>query len=88
MTHECKCSNNDQVIQDLARKIVNQEMQIESLQEDKEKLQGEYNQIKSKEYQTSYTIENQKKRIEDLGKALTLYETENKALRGLLQLWV
>ena len=39
-------------------------------------------------YNDSYTIENQKKRISDLGKTLERYEEENKALRKLVALWV
>jgi uncharacterized coiled-coil protein SlyX len=51
-THVCKCSKIDyeQVIRDLAGKLVKQEIEMERLQEDKDKLLGEYNQIKSKEY--------------------------------------
>jgi hypothetical protein len=51
-------------------------------------LQKEYNLLVNKQYQSSYTIENQKKRIEDLGKTLNLYEKENKAMRELLALWI
>jgi division protein CdvB (Snf7/Vps24/ESCRT-III family) len=51
-------------------------------------LKKEYDLLVNKQYQSSYTIENQKKRIEDIGKTLKNYEKENKAMRELLRLWV
>lgn len=53
-----------------------------------EQLQHEYDKVKNNEYKQSYLIEDQKKRIEDLGKTLALYERENKAMRELLALWI
>jgi hypothetical protein len=44
--------------------------------------------VKYPEYQTSYIVENQRKRIDDLGKTLTLYEKENKAFREILKIWI
>jgi hypothetical protein len=60
----------------------------DSLEVKYSQLQKEYNLLVNKQYQSSYTIENQKKRIEDLGKTLNLYEKENKAMRELLALWI
>jgi hypothetical protein len=60
----------------------------EKLQAHKEDLQKQVDILKSREYNNSYLIENQKKRIEDLGNTLKLYESENKALRELVKLWV
>jgi hypothetical protein len=60
----------------------------DSLEVKYSQLQKEYNLLVNKQYQSSYTIENQKKRIEDIGKTLALYEKENKAMRQLLQLWI
>jgi predicted RNase H-like nuclease (RuvC/YqgF family) len=51
-------------------------------------LQKEYNLLVNKQYQSSYDMENQKKRIQDLGKTLERYERENKALRELIALWI
>ncbi|MDP4105295.1 MAG: hypothetical protein Q8935_10090 [Bacillota bacterium] len=53
-----------------------------------EELQQEYDRVKNNEYKQSYIIESQKKRIEDIGRTLKLYEAENKALRELIRLWV
>jgi RNA polymerase sigma factor (sigma-70 family) len=64
------------------------ESEIGSLREEKNKIQGEYDKLKSKEYHTNYEVENQKKRIEDLSKTLGLYERENKAMRELLRQWI
>jgi uncharacterized FlgJ-related protein len=60
----------------------------DSLEVKYSQLQKEHNLLVNKQYQSSYTIENQKKRIEDLGKTLKLYEGENKAMRELLRLWI
>jgi hypothetical protein len=60
----------------------------DSLEVKYSQLQKEYNLLANKQYQSSYTIENQKKRIEDIGKTLNLYERENKALRELIALWI
>jgi hypothetical protein len=58
----------------------------DSLEVKYSQLQKEYNLLVNKQYQSSYTIENQKKRIEDLGKTLNLYERENKAMRELIKI--
>jgi hypothetical protein len=60
----------------------------DSLEVKYKQLQKDYNILANKQYQSSYTIENQKKRIEDLGKTLKLYEGENKAMRELLRQWI
>jgi hypothetical protein len=59
-----------------------------SLQDKYNQLKEDYDKIVQQNYQKDYSIENQKKRIEDLGKTLALYEKENKAMRELLSLWI
>lgn len=61
---------------------------ISRLSESKKDLQWEYDKLKSKEYQDSYIIEEQKKRIQDLGKTLELLTKENSYLWGLIGLQV
>jgi predicted RNase H-like nuclease (RuvC/YqgF family) len=60
----------------------------DSLEVKYNQLQKEYNLLVNKQYQSSYDMENQKKRIRDLGKTLERYERENKALRELIALWI
>jgi septal ring factor EnvC (AmiA/AmiB activator) len=60
----------------------------DSLEVKYNQLKKDYDKIVNQQYQSSYTIENQKKRIEDIGKTLNLYEKENKAMRELLRLWI
>jgi hypothetical protein len=60
----------------------------DSLEVKYKQLQKDYDILANKQYQSSYTIENQKKRIEAIGKTLALYEKENKAMRELLRLWI
>ena len=60
----------------------------DSLEVKYKQLQKDYDILANKQYQSSYEIENQKKRIEDIGKTLNLYERENKALRELIALWI
>jgi division protein CdvB (Snf7/Vps24/ESCRT-III family) len=60
----------------------------DSLEVKYNQLKKDYDSLVNKQYQSSYTIENQKKRIEDIGKTLSLYEKENKALRELIALWI
>jgi predicted RNase H-like nuclease (RuvC/YqgF family) len=60
----------------------------DSLEVKLNQLQKEYNLLVNKHYQSSYDMENQKKRIQDLGKTLERYERENKALRELIALWI
>jgi division protein CdvB (Snf7/Vps24/ESCRT-III family) len=60
----------------------------DSLEVKYNQLKKDYDSLVNKQYQSSYTIENQKKRIEDIGKTLNLYEKENKAMRELLRLWI
>jgi division protein CdvB (Snf7/Vps24/ESCRT-III family) len=60
----------------------------DSLEVKYNQLKKDYDSLVNKQYQSSYTIENQKKRIEDIGKTLNLYEKENKALRELIALWI
>jgi division protein CdvB (Snf7/Vps24/ESCRT-III family) len=60
----------------------------DSLQVKLNQLKKEYDLLANKQYQSSYTIENQKKRIEDIGKTLKFYEAENRAMRELLRLWI
>jgi predicted RNase H-like nuclease (RuvC/YqgF family) len=86
-----QCDEKDEIIQKLENvnaACEDVENETASLREEKNQIQWEYDKLKSKEYHTSYTVENQKKRIEDLGKTLALYEKENKAMRALLQLWI
>ena len=64
------------------------ENELARVREEKNALQWECNKLKSKEYHTSYTVETQKKRIEDLSKTLELYERENRAMRELLRQWI
>jgi hypothetical protein len=71
--HECKCLTNQNNVR---YKLALSE------------LQREYDKVKNNEYKQSYLIEEQKKRIEDLGKTLKLYESENKAMRELIRLWI
>jgi hypothetical protein len=58
----------------------------EKLQAHKEDLQKQVDILKTREYNNSYLIENQRKRIEDLGKALKLLTKENAHLWGLVGL--
>jgi division protein CdvB (Snf7/Vps24/ESCRT-III family) len=60
----------------------------DSLEVKYNQLKKDYDSLVNKQYQSSYTIENQKKRIEDIAKTLNLYEKENKALRELISLWI
>jgi predicted RNase H-like nuclease (RuvC/YqgF family) len=60
----------------------------DSLEVKYSQLQKEYYILVNKHYQSSYDMENQKKRIQDLGKTLERYERENKALRELIALWI
>lgn len=60
----------------------------DSLQEKFNKLQENYDAVIKKQYHNDYLVENQKKVIENLHKTMERYETENKAMRALLQLWV
>jgi hypothetical protein len=71
--HECKCLTN--------QNNVGYKLELSE-------LQREYNKVKNNEYKQSYLIEEQKKRIQDLGKTLALYERENKAMRELLAIWI
>jgi archaellum component FlaC len=59
-----------------------------SLQDKYDQLKEDYDKIVQQNYQKDYSIENQKKRIADLGKTLERYERENKALRELIALWI
>lgn len=56
------------------------EYELNSVVEEREELQKQV-------CLNSYTIENQKKRISDLGKTLEKYEEENRVLRKLVALW-
>jgi predicted RNase H-like nuclease (RuvC/YqgF family) len=60
----------------------------DSLEVKYKQLQKDYDILANKQYQSSYEIENQKKRIADIGKTLERYERENKALRELIALWI
>jgi predicted RNase H-like nuclease (RuvC/YqgF family) len=60
----------------------------DSLQEKFNKLQENYDAVIKKQYHNDYLVENQKNVIENLHKTLERYETENKAMRTLLQLWI
>jgi predicted RNase H-like nuclease (RuvC/YqgF family) len=60
----------------------------DSLEVKYNQLKKDYDSLVNKQYQSSYTIENQKKRIVDIGKTLERYERENKALRELIALWI
>jgi hypothetical protein len=51
-------------------------------------LQQEYDKLIKSQYHKDYLLENQKKALENINKTLERYETENKALRTLLSLWM
>lgn len=70
---------------ELSRNLTNE---LAHLRNEKEQLQEEYNKLVKHQYHQDYTIENQKKRIEDIGKTLELYTRENKAMRELLRQWI
>jgi chromosome segregation ATPase len=75
-------------IKELAVKLTDAEKEIGRLKEEKEKIQGEYNKVVTNQYHKDYQVENQKKIIENLKKAMERYETENRAFRELLKLWI
>jgi hypothetical protein len=60
----------------------------DSLRDKYETLQHEYDLLIKNEYQKDYLLENQKKALENINKTLERYETENRALRDLLRLWM
>jgi predicted RNase H-like nuclease (RuvC/YqgF family) len=60
----------------------------DSLEVKYNQLKKDYDSLVNKQYQSSYDMENQKKRIQDLGKTLERYERENKSLRELIALWI
>lgn len=76
-----KLSNAVEVLEGREKMIANLQSKIEELQE-------AYNKLVKTQYHQDYTVENQKKRIEDLGKTLELYTRENKAMRELLRQWI
>jgi hypothetical protein len=51
-------------------------------------LQHEYDLLIKSQYHKDYLLENQKKALENINKTLERYETENRALRDLLRLWM
>jgi hypothetical protein len=51
-------------------------------------LQHEYDLLVKNQYHKDYLLENQKKALENINKTLERYETENRALRDLLRLWM
>jgi hypothetical protein len=69
--HECKCLTN--------QNNVRYKLELSELQQ-------EYDKVKNNEYQQSYLIEEQKKRILDLGETLKLLTKENNHLWGLVGL--
>jgi hypothetical protein len=60
----------------------------DSLQVKYETLQHEYDLLTKSQYHKDYLLENQKKALENINKTLDRYETENRALRDLLRLWM
>jgi hypothetical protein len=60
----------------------------DSLQVKYETLQHEYDLLVKNQYHKDYLLENQKKALENINKTLERYETENRALRDLLRLWM
>jgi hypothetical protein len=60
----------------------------DSLQVKYETLQHEYDLLIKNQYHKDYLLENQKKALENINKTLERYETENRALRDLLRLWM
>jgi chromosome segregation ATPase len=64
------------------------ENEVASLQDKYNLLRNEYDIAINKQYHLDYTVANQKKRIEDLGKTLERYELENRAMRELLRQWI
>lgn len=63
------------------------ESELESLREERDNYRTQLLDTRDKLVRLDYTVENQKKIIEDTGKALERYEHENKALRKLVSLW-
>lgn len=84
--HECKCSNNR--MQELEAEVVAGNNKILDQQTKIRQLCIEYNELKLMERQASYIVDNQRKRIEDIKKALELLTKENKYLWGLISLHV
>jgi predicted RNase H-like nuclease (RuvC/YqgF family) len=98
---ECSCKGKEQIAKYEAEikqlkeafdhaQAINEKLNQsnEELQESKRRMQGEYDKLKNKEYKDSYMIEEQRKRIEHLGKALQLLTKENTYLWGLIGLQV
>jgi chromosome segregation ATPase len=91
---ECTCKGKEEIAK-YEQEITNLKALCEDLgnenaklQESKNELLTEYNKLQEAVYNNSYHTENQKKRIEDLGNTLKLYESENKAMRELIRLWI
>jgi chromosome segregation ATPase len=59
-----------------------------SLEEKYNDLQQEYDKLIKNQYDKDYRLENLKKALENVNKTLERYETENRALRDLLRLWM
>jgi hypothetical protein len=59
-----------------------------SLEDKYKTLQHEYDLVIKEQYHKDYVLENQKKALENINKTLERYETENRALRDLLRLWM
>jgi predicted RNase H-like nuclease (RuvC/YqgF family) len=62
--------------------------EIDSLREEKNKLQDQCSKLLDKQYNDSYNLENMKNRVAFLADRCERWEKENKAMRELLRLWV
>jgi predicted transcriptional regulator len=87
--------STDTALKELSMKLSNaedvleqREKLIQKLQSEKEELQEKCGQLLEKQYNDDYKFQNSKNVIENLHKTLHRYETENKALRELLRLWM
>lgn len=60
----------------------------ESLEDKYKQLQENYQKVLHDQIHNGYVMENQKKALENLNKTLERYESENKALRALVRLWI
>ena len=70
---------------DLLEKVVSH---IKKLENESKSYRDQLLDTRHKLIQTDYTVENQKKVIDNTGKALERFVKENKAMRELIALWV
>ncbi len=70
---------------DLLEKV---ESYINKLENESKSYRDQLLDTRHKLIQTDYTVQNQKKVIDNTGKALERFVKENKAMRELIALWV